>query len=206
MREIIKPALILFLICVTTVMLLAGVRMMTQDTIDARAADDLEQAKRAVMPQAASFEDLPADRVAAILSGVPAGDYLSTIQQAYLARDSAGAYIGCVLRAKSRGYDASGVKMTIGIGADGSIVDIKVVEQAETPGLGTTVLDPAGPYMSQYRGLKPTAAINLVKASAAGPNDVQAVSGATITSRAIARAVEDGLEFSRALLATGVTQ
>jgi electron transport complex protein RnfG len=206
MREILKPALVLFLVCAMTTIALAGIKSATQSTIDTRIAQELEQAKKDVLPAAAKFEALGSDKVAAVIKANPGNEFLATIENVYLGSDAAGNPVGTVYGVKSRGYDAAGVKMTIGIDTKGTILDIKVTEQLETPGLGSNVLDPLGAYMPQYRGKAPTAAINLVKTSPAAPEDIQAISGATITSRAVSRAVEGALEFSRSLAGPGGIQ
>jgi electron transport complex protein RnfG len=72
--------------------------------------------------------------------------------------------------------------------------------------LGSNVLDPKGVYMPQYPGKAPSGPLNLTKNAPATPNDIQAVSGATITSRAVSRAVEGSLEFSRSLISQGGVQ
>ena len=115
MREIIKPALVLFAVCAITTIALAGIKAATQSTIDNRVAAELEQAKKEVLPQAVSFKELPASSLEKVRSVAGKNDYLATIQNVYLGLDASGTFIGSVYGAKSRGYDAAGVKMTIGI-------------------------------------------------------------------------------------------
>lgn len=199
MREIIKPALVLFIVCAVTTVLLAGIKTVTQGTIDQRAAQELEEAKKAVLPTAASFSEIPADAIAKVKAAAKTNEYLATIEAVYIGKDSSGAFVGSVYAMKSRGYDAEGVKLTIGMDQNRAITDIKKGDNKETPGLGTNVLDPAGAYMPQYRGKLFTDKVNLIKLAPSQADDIQAVAGATITSRAVSRAVQGALEFSRLL-------
>jgi len=203
MREIIKPALILFAVCVITTIALAGIKLATQSTIDARAAQELETAKKDVLPAAAKFVELPA---ASVQTAAHGNEFLETIKAVYVGTDASGKFVGSVYNITSRGYDAAGVKLTVGIDNNGRIVDIKVVEQLETPGLGSKVLDPVGSYMPQYKNKVVNGPINLVKTVPAKAEDIQAIAGATITSRAVSRAVEGALEFSKKLTPAGGLQ
>jgi electron transport complex protein RnfG len=199
MREIIKPALVLFIVCAVTTVVLAGVKTLTQGTIDQRAAHELEEAKRAVLPAAASFAEIASTDVAKVKTAAKGNEYLATIEAVYVGKDASGAFVGSVYALKSRGYDAEGVKLTVGMNQTGAITDIRKGDNKETPGLGTNVLEPEGAYMPQYRGKAFSSKVNLVKMAPSQPDDIQAVAGATITSRAVSRAVQGALEFSRLL-------
>ena len=190
-RDIVKPALILLAICAAVTLILALVYQGTKPIIAQRAADDLAAAKVEVLSGADTFKDTP----------LPAGlstEPLQTIKALYVGT-KAGAFEGIVVSALSRGYDAVGVVLTVGIDKSGTITGIHVGDQKETPGLGTKVLDPAEAYMPQYKNLKPATDLVLVKNKASGdaPEKIDAVTGATITSRAVWRAVEGALELSR---------
>jgi electron transport complex protein RnfG len=199
MREIIKPALVLFLVCAVTTVVLAGVKTLTQGTIDQRAAQELEEAKRAVLPAATAFAEVPVEALAKVKAAANGNENLATIAAVYIGKDASGAFVGSVYALKSRGYDAEGVKLTVGLDQNRTITDIKKGDNKETPGLGTNVLEPEGTYMLQYRGKAFAEKVNLVKQTSGQPDEIQAVAGATITSRAVSRAVQGALEFSRLL-------
>jgi electron transport complex protein RnfG len=192
MRDILKPALVLLAICAGVTLVLALVFQGTKPIIAQRAADDLAAAKKEVLPSADQFADtvLPA--------GFATDDPLKTVKALYIGTKT-GIYEGIVVSALSRGYDASGVVLTVGIDKNGTITGIHVGDQKETPGLGTKVLDKNEAYLPQYKNLKPDGDLTLVKNKA--PNDavekIDAVTGATITSRAVWRAVQGALEVSR---------
>jgi len=77
------------------------------------------------------------------------------------------------------------IKIMVGFTPDGTIKNIEVLEQKETPGLGTKMKDEK--YLAQYREKKPSD-FNLKVTKDGG--EVDALTGATITSRAFGEAVQ----------------
>lgn len=199
MREIIKPALVLLAICAGVTLILALVFNGTKPIIADRAAQDLEAAKKEVLPLADKFVTLEAAQVAQAAQGTEA---IQTVKEVY-AGFKGTEFVGSVYRLNSRGYDAAGVEMTVGFAKNGSLTGVKIGENKETPGLGTKVL--FGDYMKQYKNLKPQGEITVVKNKPAGgkPEDIDAVTGATISSRAVARGVEGARQFSLKLTPEG---
>ena len=202
MRDILKPALVLLAICAGVTLILALVYQGTKPIIAQRAADDLAAAKKEVLASADSFQD------AALPKNFATDEPLQTVRQLYLGTKD-GAFAGIVVSSLSRGYDAAGVVLTIGIAKDGTITGVHVGDQKETPGLGTKVLDRAEAYMPQYNNLNPAGHdLVLVKNKPNGDpaEKIDAVTGATITSRAVWRAVQGALELSRKLTPEGAFQ
>jgi electron transport complex protein RnfG len=76
----------------------------------------------------------------------------------------------------------------VGFKADGTIHDIAVMEQKETPGLGTKITE--ADFYNQFLGADP-AKFNL---GVGNGGDVEAISGATVSSKAYAEAVERAYE------------
>ena len=77
------------------------------------------------------------------------------------------------------------IKIMVGFTPDGKIKNIEVLEQKETPGLGTKMKDEK--YLAQYREKNPSG-FNLKVSKDGG--EVDALTGATITSRAFGEAVQ----------------
>lgn len=190
MREILRPALVLLAICAGVTLVLALVYQGTKPLIAERAAADLAAAKTEVLPSADRFDPLP------LPPGAASDEALKTVRSAYRG-SAAGSWVGTVVVALSRGYDAAGVALMIGVAADGRVTGIHVGDNKETPGLGTKVLDPSGPYLAQYRALPPGGPL------AFGPG-LDAVTGATISSRAVLRAVQGARDLTQRLNAQGV--
>ena len=122
MRDILKPALVLLAICAGVTMILALVYQGTKPIIAARADSDLAAAKQEVLPGADRFADL------ALPPGFATDEPLQTIKALYVGTKS-GVYEGVVVAALSRGYDTTGVVLTVGIRKDGTITGIHVGDQ-----------------------------------------------------------------------------
>lgn len=110
-----------------------------------------------------------------------------------LVKDSVEIYTGTMKGVKSgiavvgsseKGYSGL-VKLMIGFESDGAIKNIVVLEQKETPGLGTKMKDDK--FLRQFRGKNPST-FNLKPKKDGG--DVDALTGATITTRAFGEATQ----------------
>jgi len=115
----------------------------------------------------------------------------SPIERAYQVY-SGKTMVGYAIFTSPIGY-AGPVNMVVGIGADGVIRGVKVLDNAETPGLGANVESPA--FTDQYIGK--SSALKVTKA-VPGDNEIQAVSSATITSNAVTKGVNDALLYFHA--------
>ncbi len=83
------------------------------------------------------------------------------------------------------GYSKGGLDLLIAMNTDGSIKGISVVSITDTPGLGTNVNDDA--FLSKFVGFAEDAAI--VKKTPSAVYEVEAVTGATYSSKGVANAV-----------------
>lgn len=82
--------------------------------------------------------------------------------------------IGYCYKVREKGY-SSYIDMLVGINISGEVTGVQILQMAETPGLGNNANDPA--FLNQFTTKK----------------DIQALTGATITSNAIARGVKQAL-------------
>lgn len=196
MRDLIKPAFVLFLVSIVVVVLLAFTDHLTAPVIQARTLADQNAAKTEVLPSAAEF--VPLTLPAGLGSG---SEGLATVQAAWVARDASGAVVGTVVSMASKGY-AGPVAFIAGIDTAGKIAGVKAGAHKETPGLGDKVILPVSKVMKQMNGLTPTTALKAVKGNP-GANEVDVISGSTITSRATIRAVSGAWELSQKLNAEG---
>lgn len=100
-----------------------------------------------------------------------------------------GAFIGAaVTGASEKGYNGL-VKLMVGFEPDGKIKNIAVLEQKETPGLGTKMKGEK--FLRQFRGINP-ASFDLKARKDGG--EVDALAGATISTRAFAEAAREAYE------------
>ncbi len=105
------------------------------------------------------------------------------------------------------GYQSELVVM-VGVTADFSeIIAAKIISQVETPGLGTKIeKDPSNKehptwFMDQFKGLKINPAITYVKnAKPSKDTEVQAITGATISSAAIVDILNKQIKAAKAII------
>ncbi len=97
---------------------------------------------------------------------------------------------GTALKEEVQSYGGTMTVMT-GIGKDGKVTGVKVISNSDTPGLGSKATKPE--YLSQYKGIQE------LKADKIKDDDqVDAITGATISSNAVYNAVKKALkEYDR---------
>ena len=172
LKEVLKPAAILFVICVAVSAALAGTNMLTKDRIAQAAAQKAEESRMVVLPGAESFEE--------------SGGH-------YTGKDSSGQAVGYVFETESKGYGGT-VKVMTGVSTEGSITGVIVLSHSETPGLGVNA--EKAEFRDQYQQpvANLTGGIQVVKFQAPKEGEIQAMTGATITSTAVTNAVNAAIE------------
>jgi Na+-translocating ferredoxin:NAD+ oxidoreductase subunit G len=95
-----------------------------------------------------------------------------------------GEFQGVAIKTKSaKGYSGD-IWLMVGFNADGTIADVFVIQHLETPGLGSKMSEPF--FLNQYKGKHPRKDNLLVRKDG---GTIDAISGATISSRAFSEAV-----------------
>ena len=100
-----------------------------------------------------------------------------------LAYDAAGNFKGAAIKTSEGGFGGK-IEMMVGILADGTIKGTSVLSHSETPGLGANM---TGPFKDQFIDKNPASFKLTVKKDG---GDVDAITAATITSRAFSKAVD----------------
>ena len=179
-KEYISPILVLVVICFVTTFLLAFTYGVTAPIIDANTKAAASEARTELLPDGDNFSDAGAD-----LFVLEEGKVYAT--EVYTADNGA----GMVVTVKSNSYGGVLTAM-VGINKDGEITGVKVTEHADTPGVGTKAH--AAEHLSQYEGLTELGS-DVVK------NDpsVQHVTGASVSSGAVHKAVYCALEQYKAM-------
>lgn len=111
----------------------------------------------------------------------------------YAASSSSGDLAGYAVRVVGSGYGGP-IQMLVGVTPDlGRIVGLQVVENVETPGLGSRITEDS--FRGQFQGLDPSKEITYVKNQTPDrqKNQIEALSGSTITTRAVTGALSDTL-------------
>ena len=165
MKEIIKPIAVLAGICLVVTALLAYINLVTSPIITAAEEKAAEEARTEVLSEADSFEKLDIE--------LPEG-----VEDAYEATNGT----GYVFTVTSKGYGGT-IKLICGIKPDGSIEAVKTLQHSETSGIGSKVVDNNSGYSENYCGKTED-----------NYNDVDAVTGATISSKAYKKAIGNAFE------------
>lgn len=112
-----------------------------------------------------------------------------------------GELAGWVAKAGGQGY-ADRIEALVGLSPDGgTITGLFVLEQKETPGLGNKITLPD--WRAQFAGKTTGAPLRVVKGGGAGPGEIDAVTGATISSRSVTDIVNRAVADLRPPLAAG---
>ncbi len=180
-KAILIPTISLFLICLVATMLLGVANEVTKDKIAQNAIVTEEESRKVVMADAASFGekvegDYTFDGTAAPYSYVEA-------------LDADGKTIGYVFITKSTGYGGNISTMT-GIDTNGKVTGVEFLEISETVGLGMNAQKQS--FKNQFVGL--IKGIGVSKNTPAD-NEIKALTGATITSKATTKGVNTALDI-----------
>lgn len=195
-----KDALILFAITLVAGACLGGVYGATESVIAQRELDAKEEAYRTVLADAASFE---ADDLTDLLAkgneeiaGLGYGNV--TVDEAVTGLDASGSPVGYVVTSTSKDGYGGNITVSVGISADGTVAGIEFLTIGETAGLGMNAQKPE--WKGQYAG-KNVDAFAVTKNGASADNEINAISGATITSNAVTGAVNGAVYFAKNCLA-----
>lgn len=122
--------------------------------------------------------------------------------EAYKVRRKNPEVIGYALVFEGNGFQGK-IRLICGLSSDlNKIIALEILEQVETPGLGTKITE--SPFTEQFKQLETTPLINWVKGvEPSKPNEIQAITGATISSKSVVEIVNKGIEKMRKLKETG---
>ena len=187
-----KDALILCAITLVSGLCLGVVYDVTKAPIEAATIAANNATYKQVLPEAESFDDVEgstekiaetADEIANLGFGGVA------IESVLEAKDASGAVVGHVINSLSNDSYGGAVKLSIGFDADGAITGVGIRETSDTPGLGLKAKD--DDYRNQYVGKN----CESLKSGSASDTEINAISGATITSNATTNAVNAALYY-----------
>ena len=191
---IVQLVVVLGLITFLCALILGVINGVTKDKIAQNAVETRNAAMAEIIPDA-DFEDmdvnLSAEDVAAAGVSLPAGRTAAAITGVYKATKD-GADAGYCVQVTPKGFGGV-LTMIVGINADGTIAGAKVTSHSETPGLGAkSQADPN--WITQFAGQTADGQLKVAKDG----GTINAITGATITSRA----VTDGVNTAAAYVAT----
>ena len=199
MKRMLRDAAILFVITVIAGAVLGFVYDMTKTPIAEQKAKEKKEACQEVFADATEFAVVSGsgdESYAAIAEG---GFDKSSIEEVMAAKDSAGNELGYVIIGTSHDGYGGDIQFSMGIRADGTLNGVSILSIAETPGLGMRAEEVLKPQFAQ----KQAEAFRYTKAGAALDSEIDAISGATITTNAVVETVNAGLYYFREVLGGG---
>lgn len=190
MSKLTKYTFILIFVGVLAAFILALVYQATLGPIEKYKKDILLASQKAVLAEAQEFktEKMIGPVLEKFLSFYPAADK----NQEFFSGWKNKQVCGYIFTLTPQGYGGP-VKMLVGVDKTGKIVGLKILEQKETPGLGSHILDEnfkntGKSFLNQFFG-------KIIRDKIEPKQNIQAITGATISTRAICTGVKQALEL-----------
>ncbi len=175
-KDILKITINLTIVCVLAGIILASTYAKTEP-VKVRAEEREKQlALKSLLPEADKISEIGKVQ---LIEGKPEGDIY--------AGDKSGQTIGYVTDAIGKGY-SSFIKMLVAVDPQYRIKAIDILSHGETPGLGDGITERW--FQDQFKG-KTVDQLEVVKVET--KDKIQALSGATISSRGVTNGVKDAI-------------
>ena len=169
MQQYLKPAFSLLLIVAVAISILIAINTLTADIITRRTEEKRQAVMASVIPGANVFsemynEDPTIDRISGAYDGT--------------------SFLGYCVEVTSKGFGGA-IHLIVGVDENGSVTGVSILDHCENPALGAKAADPA--FLNQYIGKSGSITIN------SGSNAIQAITGATTTSKAVTQGINAAL-------------
>lgn len=202
MRTMLREAAVLLAITVVSGLILGVAYEITRTPIAEAEEAAARAAYQEVFPEAADFEALAAVPMEGDDSWQEKGYGGVTVEEVFRALDKGGQLLGYVLTVTSHEGYGGDITFSMGIQCDGTLNGISLLDISETAGLGMKAEEVLKP---QFAG-KNAAEFVYTKTGAAAENQIDAISGATITTNAVTTAVNGGLYYFQTQLGGGLNE
>lgn len=168
-NSIVKIATNLAITCFVSGLIIAGTYMITEPAAEAQRVKAKNDAMKELVQDADSFKAVDG-------------------KDGWYAAVKGGKTVAYVVPAQGKGY-AGVIQMLAAVTPDGKAIDYKVLKHAETPGLGDKMVEPK--FRKQFAG-KTAKDMEVVKV----PTDknIQSLTGATITTRAVTTGIKEAVD------------
>ncbi|MCR4832165.1 MAG: FMN-binding protein [Butyrivibrio sp.] len=187
-KTMIKNAFILFVITLVAGVLLGFVYQVTKEPIAYQNQLAETKANQEVFSEAQGFEEIELDESALAAAGATGSIEIVSVKKAL---DAAGGTLGYVIQVSSSGY-GDDIVFTMGITNDGVLNGISIISINETPGLG---MNAEKVLVPQFSSKTIFGNFEVTKNTATADSQIEAISGATITSKAITNGVNVGIAY-----------
>ena len=171
-KEFIKLSAVLCIITLVAGLILSGVNNITAPAIEKAEKAASENAMHMLLPEADSFKSSKSDENLQIAT-----------------KD--GSVVGFCAKVVTVGYGGD-IVMMVGVDKDMFVQGIEILSQSETAGLGAKITDNS--FKAQFKG-KSLSGLKLVKTPTDSQQEFTAVTGATISSRAVENGIATAMEM-----------
>ena len=220
MKQIIKDALILFAITLIAGLLLGGVYELTKKPIEEQSRIKKEKAYKAVFEKyyrlTTSDETQAADIVASLSFEPWSDEELAAINDSFMAnlKDNTANTLDSVVTAYKGGNELLGyvitvtngegyggdIQISVGVLADGAVAGVEILSIGETPGLGMNAQNDS--FLNKFSGVT-TDGFTYTKTGSTKPDEIDAISSATYTTKSMTNGVNAALAAYTAIMEKG---
>lgn len=189
-KVVFKLGFILFIISAVAACALALTNYVTAGTIEEMNIQANTVARQEVLPDATEFKEVPAEDVAKIAEEIGM-EKPEELLEVYTGTNG-GEVVGYTVKTGPTSGFSGEVQVLTGVSMDGVISGITIIKHNETPGLGALA---AGEWNDQFTGKSAKEELVVVKGTAKeGSNEIQAITGSTITSKAVTSGVNVSIQ------------
>lgn len=187
---IIKLTVTLFVTCVIVAALLGLVDNVTREKIAAINWENTVAAMKAVVadPDATAFSDALENTEAMSAAALAGGGTLDSVYEVQVGGASAG-YAIKVVASGSQGN----IEMMVGVDGEGAVTGVSIVDNAETAGIGSKVMENQNGVLDQFIGR------SAADGTLAVGTNVDAITGATVSSKGVTAGVNAALAVAGAI-------
>lgn len=188
MRDNLKLGFILFVVTAVAGLFLGVAYTITKEPISKQAVLEKNLAMQEILPSAETFESSKVK--------LTAETAIKEVNKGLKGNE----IVGYAIKVTPKGFGGL-IDMMVGISADGKIGGIKILSHGETPGLGANATNIS--FYGQYKGKSTESKLEVVKTGAPKDNQIEAITGATITSKGVTNGVNEAIEFFNSNLKGG---
>ncbi|KOR26533.1 RnfABCDGE type electron transport complex subunit G [Clostridium sp. L74] len=177
-NETLKLGLKLLIIAAVAGLILGGAYTITKEPIAKQVEKTNSEAMKEILPKADKFEKVDGKSNDAVLE----------VNEGKSGSNTA----GYAMKVLTKGYGGE-IEMMVGVSKEGKVEGIKILSHSETPGLGANAEQPK--FSGQFKGKPTEKDLEVVKTAPGKDNEIEAMTGATITSKAVTKGVNDAVKF-----------
>ena len=181
-KQIIHDALVLTAFTLVIGVILGAVYGITKAPIDKANEEAKKEDYQAVFADADAFnqKEYDADEANKMVSDAGYDDTINDVEEAV---DASGNVLGYVITVTAKDGSQGSITFSVGIQKDGTVNGYSITDISETPGLGMKAEDEE--FYSQFENKK-VDAFTVVKQTPSSDDQIEAITGSTITSKAMA--------------------